>query len=352
MGIFRRATTDRHPWVRDPAPIDETFGDVIPTRFAAELRRGDWLSARFVAVELGDGDLRRAMTSRRFDGPPPVDTATRWVAEFPDDGLGHLVLGCALADLAWSGLDQRASDPLGHPTFRALLGRAERALWTAADLLPDAPEPWDALVWTGMGLRIPTSELALRHDEGRVRSPHDLALAETALHLLSHRWCGSTEQVFAFARELDATAPAASPVRSVLAGAHLELALDRHRRLPVKAAGALLRSEETRAELAAAAARSIHHPDFRADLDGLRAANTFLAAFALGGHDQELAAVLDIVRGRYSAHPFSRFGNPGQLCRQAELRVQGATPGAAGEILLSLPPAFTWEHTARAAWAA
>lgn len=334
------------PWVRDPAPIDETFGDVVPLQFAHELQRGDWRAARYVLTELGGGDLRRALTSRRLGGRAPVDAARSWVNSRPDDGIGHLVLGTALVDQAWEGLDATSIDPLGDPMFRSRLSAAETALWTAIEALPDAPEPWDALIWTGIGLRIPVPELALRYDQGHERSPFDSELTSTALQMLCAKWFGSHEQMFAYAREIVATAPDGSPALSVLPMAYIELALDRLRDLPIDEACAVLAGDAARDELREAAARSIHHPSFQQDAAGLRAANAFLVAFYEGGHDDDTHAVLDLLRGRYCARPFDYFGDPGRMCRKAEIQTAEATGqpvlAAAQTALLTEEPVFTW----------
>lgn len=334
--------------VREPVTIDETFGDVVPLRFAEELRRGDWRSGRYVINELGDGDLRRAVDSRRVPGPPPLEGVQAWATALPNDGLGQLMLGTALIDLAWTNLVRAAAVPLADAMFRDRLNQAEAALWRAVELLPNAAEPWDGLLWTGIGLELDATELSFRYDCGHERAPFDPDLTGTALQMLSPKWLGDNEAMFGFAREITEQAPVASAAHATLAMAYVEQVAELRQGHDPDRAAEILASSQAGRELRAAADRSIFSPTFVTNAAGLRAANAFMVAFFLGGHHQNTFAVLDMLKGRYCARPFAYFGDPARLCRLAEQETAKALGvpvlAAARSALLSDEPVFTWDR--------
>lgn len=310
------------PWVRDPAPIDDDFGDPGPFAYASALRAGDWKAARAALAGMTPASRGLALGSNHVQTDPPVDTAERWVAEAPDDGVGHLVLGALHIRWAWevrgSGYASTVRDD-AWDVFFARLQRAESELLTAARLMPTSVEPWNELIWSGIGLQIPLEELAARYDEGQKRDPFNGPLSFSALQMLCEKWHGSHEKMFAFARMVASEAPDGSPAIGVLPMAFLEYVLSRAREVPLDQACSEMSGPEVRRELLAAAERSIFHPSFVEDVNGLGTANAFMVAFYQGEHDHETQRVLDLLRGRYCSSPFDYFGDPGRMCRKAEI---------------------------------
>ena len=310
------------PWVKDPAPIDDDFGDPVPAAFEAALRAGDWPTAR--ATLLGASPVSRisAINADRFRADPPVAAAEQWVAGAPDDGWGHLALGSLLVNWAWEarggGYAEGVADD-AWTVFHERLQRAEASLWQAARSLPDEVDPWVDLIWSGIGLQVPLEELTTRYDEGQARQPFHPQLVSGTLQMLCDKWYGNHDQMFAFARMVAAEAPEGSAAIGAVPMAHIELAISRKRQMPLEEAVKSLSGPEVRDELRSAAQRSIFHPAFVPDAFGLAAANKFLVAYYQGDHDRDAQAVLDLLRGRYCSSPFSYFGDPGRMNRKAEI---------------------------------
>ena len=125
--------------------------------------------------------------------------------------------------------------------------------------------------------------------------------------------------MFAYARMVASEVPAGSPIISVVASAHIEDFVARQRDMDIEEAVKSLGGPEVGDELREAAERSICHPDFVEDDDGLMAANRFMVAFYGGNHYSDCHRVLTLLRGRYCSRPIAYLGNPGRMCRKVEI---------------------------------
>ena len=146
------------PWVKNPAPIDDDFGDPVPSAFVAALQGGDWAGARSTLLGASPVSRTSALGTDRFRSDPPVAAAEQWVAQVPDDGWGHLVLGALLVQWAWEARGGGYAERVGESAwdvFFERLRRAEESLWHAARSLPGEIDPWCHLIWSGIGLQVP-----------------------------------------------------------------------------------------------------------------------------------------------------------------------------------------------------
>ncbi len=310
------------PWVKNPAPIDDDFGDPVPSAFVAALQGGDWAGARSTLLGASPVSRTSALGTDRFRSDPPVAAAEQWVAQVPDDGWGHLVLGALLVQWAWEARGGGYAERVGESAwdvFFERLRRAEESLWHAARSLPGEIDPWCHLIWSGIGLQVPLEELTTRYDEGQRRQPFHPFLVMGTLQMLCAKWYGNHDQMFAFARMVAAEAPVGSAAIAAVPMAHIELVMARRREMSLEEACRSLAGPEVGGELRAAAERSIFHPSFVPDAFGLAAANKFLVAFYQGDHDADTQRVLDLLRGRYCSSPFDYFGDPGRMNRKAEI---------------------------------
>lgn len=330
MGFFKSKTQSRavaptQPvWDTNPAPVDDDFGDPGMRTFPAALRSGDWAAARNVLLGLPSVSRVYAIDASDFNSNPPVAVAERWVAEAPDDGWGHLVLGSLLVSAAWEARGGGNAATVGGndwDVFFTYLQRADPALWQAARLLPESPAPFTQLMSSGIGLQVPLEELTTRFDEGHRREHFHPPLVLRTLQMLCAKWHGSDEQMFAFARMVAAEADSGSGAIAALPMAHFEHLVQRATTdgLSTTEARKPLETIETRNELVAAAERSIYHADFVPDAFGLVAANKFLAAFYFGRHHQDTDRVLRLLAGRYGSSPFAYFGDVGRMARKCEV---------------------------------
>lgn len=310
------------PWVKNPAPIDDDFGDPGPAAVASALQSGDWRSARNTLLSLSPVSRSHALGSGHLRTDPPVAAAERWVAEAPDDGWGHLMLGSLLTYWAWEARGSGYVSTVGENAWEVFferLQRAEPVLWQASRLLPGEVDPWNQLIWSGIGLEIPLEELATRYDEGQRRVPFHSGLVNSTLQMLCAKWHGTTEQMFSYARMVVADAPLGSAAMGVLPMAYLEHLLELARDVSIDDACQSLFGREVREEVTAAAERSIFHPDFVPDAFGLAAANQFLVVGYHGEYDPLSQRVIDLLRGRYCNSPFDYFGDADRMSRKAEV---------------------------------
>jgi len=105
----------------------------------------------------------------------------------------------------------------------------------------------------------------------------------------------------------------------VVASAYIEDVVARQRETDIEEALMSLEGPEVGTELREAAERSIFHPDFVEDIDGLAAANRFMVAFYGGHHYADCHRVPMLLRGRYCSRPMAYLGNPGRMNRKAEI---------------------------------
>jgi hypothetical protein len=145
----------------------------VPSAFVAALQGGDRLGPAAPCWGV-TGVAHLGAEHDRFRSDPPVAAAEQWVAQVPDDGWGHLVLGALLVQWAWEARGGGYAERVGESAwdvFFERLRRAEESLWHAARSLPGEIDPWCHLIWSGIGLQVPLEELTTRYDEGQRRQP-------------------------------------------------------------------------------------------------------------------------------------------------------------------------------------
>jgi hypothetical protein len=141
-----------------------------------------------------------------------------WQAEAPDDGGAALVRAAAAIIRAW---DQRSSLRADHVTpeqfeaFHATLADATELIQRAVDLLPGDPEPWHLALVHARGLEAPREVwhqylVALRRADQWHHAGHC-----AAMELVTEKWFGSNEEMYAFAHEVAAASPEGSRLRTL-----------------------------------------------------------------------------------------------------------------------------------------
>ncbi|WP_204000336.1 hypothetical protein [Virgisporangium aurantiacum] len=238
----------------------EHYPDLAPLR--AAVRRSDW-----------------AAVSAHFGGfPARADrsTAVRVVAETAgserflqrvvdtqrDSSLARTLLGARFIVTAWDARGATRAKYVKGDQWRVFHDHLRRADGLLADAT--AIDPFNAAAWSE---RVTAARgLSLGQDEGRRRYERAAELCDAPygaqrqlLQTLCPKWGGSVDAVLAFARECAESAKPGELGAANVAAAHAEIALDdddagvaRHLTVP-----------QVREEVAAAAARSVLHPDFR-----------------------------------------------------------------------------------------
>jgi hypothetical protein len=185
----------------------------------------------------------------------------RWVDAFPTSAVPLSFRGRHHIVLAWRARGDDVADSVsrrGWTKFFEHLESAESDLQRACELDPTDPTPWTGRLITARGLELGTEELLRRWEEVERRSPELLPAASLVLQGLAEKWGGSHAQMFDFARSRSEAAPDGSPMHALVAMAHIERWLyydgfDDDE----EGADAYLRDPAVRAELRAAAERSV-----------------------------------------------------------------------------------------------
>jgi hypothetical protein len=149
---------------------------------------------------------------------------------------------------------------------------------------PDNITAWYSLLVTSRWLELGVDETRRRFTEVVSRHPGHLRAHQQLLQQLCLKWGGSHEAMYAFAREAVTRAPAGSPLGSLVAMAHLEYWLHAGtRRMEFFVDKRHFSTPDVRAELRAAADRSVRHPDYRRRPGWARVHNEFAMALTLAG---------------------------------------------------------------------
>jgi hypothetical protein len=298
MGLFdrfRRAVAYRP---------DPCVGDPEGRAFLAALVAGDLDRVRAaVAATATPARLEfLCEVAATADGRPAVLDA--WVEEEPDSARALLVRGVHGVGWAWEARGRATADRVTDDAFEAFFERlraAESDLLAAAQRDPSDGVAWSQLVTSGRGLQIPKAELLARHRNAVERAPTLLRVDLELVQGISAKWSGSDEEAVGFARDTTRGTPDGAPVHAVIPSAHTEswISDDRH-----------LRRGDVQDEIAAAAERSIWHPDWLDVPEHVVALNHFCLAFHLGGAAVAAERTARQIARRYTAAPWRYVGGP------------------------------------------
>ncbi|WP_354638445.1 hypothetical protein [Kitasatospora camelliae] len=288
-----------------------------------------------LAPELDDAETGRVLkqlTAPRVQGQLELsagvveqllrDAGTDW------DRRTHrlsVLAGAASPALAqvWRRQRPKDADPLVMQTF-VELAQARRTgggfedprvtierCHQAAELRPEDPTPWVALLSVLRTLRRPEGEVFPVCQEIGARDPWNRTAHLEMLRYLSPDECGSHTQVAEFVEAVRASAPAGSPV----AGLELTMLTDRHATTVaaggVNALGA--RQRWTRPDAAAALDRAIRtwpRPGFLQHAAALADLNLLAYALTQANRVHEAPAVFEMIGPVVTAWPWHLDGDP------------------------------------------
>ncbi len=204
-----------------------------------------------------------------------------------------------VADEAWGPFHQ------GLQTAEATFGEAAR-------VNPGSADPWIGLITAGLGLGRDLNVVLGHFNAAQARAPFRPDACHAALQALCDKWLGSHEEMFDFARWIDAEAPPASAARSVLPLAHLEYA--QREASETRTLSWYLSKPDVSKELRIAARRFLDASPAIAEIQHLSTLNHY--AMMLTPVDVETARLVEEcirrIAGRPTGGPWNRFGNPAQ----------------------------------------
>ncbi|GAA0411572.1 hypothetical protein GCM10010160_44820 [Acrocarpospora corrugata] len=140
--------------------------------------------------------------------------------------------------------------------------------------------------------------------------PHHEEGYRQMLQALCAKWMGGDEEMFTFAREAVAQAPAGSPLGMLIPTAHLEHVM-RHE----GDSDGYLARPDVLAELHAAADRSVRHPAFARRPGWPLAPNMFAFVFAMADQHAAAADQFQMIGDIVTDWPWTLFDEPGQTFR-------------------------------------
>jgi hypothetical protein len=280
--------------------IDETHRDPAARALRDALKARDWKSARDVFEPVADPDDRTYLMSIAAG----VDGVQEWVGEWqaaePGSTLPLLFKGCHGVFWAWEARGSAGSEHTKEEQFREFWRRLRIAENALDDVVARDPDDVTARAWlvtSARGRQVDATEARLRFDEVVKRHPGHVVAHEQMLQYLCAKWFGSEEQMFEFARSATAAAPPASLVPNILAAAHLE------KYLSVNSAEHM-ETDAVRAELLAAAEKSVLHPSFRPRFGWQSRGNTFAMALAWADLHDAAARVFDLLGDQPTEWPW------------------------------------------------
>ncbi|MGW9348631.1 hypothetical protein [Nocardiopsis flavescens] len=142
-----------------------------------------------------------------------------------DDPLLLLLGGTTRVKTAWEARGGGWASGVGKERFRRFFGLLEpaaRPLARAAELAPEDPRPWNSLQWYGLGMQLGREALDRIWLELCARDSWHHGGRSSRLQVLCHKWQGSHEEMFAFARENAARSAPGDACLGLLPEAHKE----------------------------------------------------------------------------------------------------------------------------------
>jgi hypothetical protein len=299
--------------------IDPAQGDPRARALITALKTADRETVREIFTAAIDPDDQALLMSVADDIPGVQDWIGQWIADEPESTLPVLIRGCHAVAWAWEARGARLARFTSKKSFQEFFRRlriAENCLDEVTKRNPDEVLAWTWLTTSARGRQISPGQAAARFHEVTKRAPFLLHAHEQRLQYLCRKWFGSHQEMFAFAREATASAPNGHPLPAVLASAHIEYWLD----LPAGQDDIYMTAPAVRADLIAAAEKSVLHPDFVRVPGWASRANTLAMALHMGHEWTYAARVFDVIGDNVTEWPWfyrTLLGSPARKFAQA-----------------------------------
>ncbi|MGC5021485.1 DUF4034 domain-containing protein [Micromonospora sp. DT47] len=307
--------------------MDPTQGDPTARALREAGERRDWRAVRDLLVPVTDPDDHAFYVSAVADVTGVQEWIGEWIDAEPRSTLPVLVRGAHAVYWAWEARGGGRASQTRQEQFKEFFRRlklAENCLDEVADRDPDDTTARTFLVTAARGRQVDRDEAQRRFDDVVARHPWHRIAHEQMLQYRCHKWFGSHEEMFDFARTAVAKAPAGSPLGQLVPAAHLERWLD----LPSGEDAAYLDDDAVRAELNAAADTSVRHPGYQARPGWATVHNSFAMAFAMSGDLRSAAGQFEVIGDLVTASPWQYLngrdpGAPFTAWRRKAMAAQG-----------------------------
>jgi hypothetical protein len=312
-------------------PVDNLLGDPDAHRFRSELAEGRWQEFHDFLQATPDWTHRGFYVGKLASISGRPEWLDEWVAARPGSSLPYLFRGTHAKNWAWQargGGRAKTVKEDAWPVFQARLVDADRDLARAAALDDRDPTPFAQAIWVAMGLSLGQAEIRRRFGEAERRDHLNGDANYSMVQALARKWFGSEREMFEFARSVSAQAPDGHRGHKMIALAHLEQWLDSPRG---DAQRSYFLAEPVKAEIRAAADRSIRSPRYAAGRFAPIDRNVFAMCFRLmRDYDAQLEQ-MRLIGPLITTHPWHYQGKPGQAYERARLlALQKTTESAQG----------------------
>ena len=295
---------------RSAVVIDPCLGDGTARRLDEAAGRGDWSAVSATLTPVVDQDLRAFYVGVLAGRSGPQPWIGKWLAAEPASALPHLVKGAHAVQWAWEARGSGSASTVSEEQSAAFLHRlevAEDSLDEAVSRDPADATAWAELISTALGRRLGADEAERRFKEVVARDRWHRAAHARMLQQKCAKWGGSDDLALAFARDTVDLMPAGCSLGSMVAVAHFEAAL--------QADGSpedYLARPQVRAEVHAAADKSVRHPDFRRIPGHQTADGWFALVFHLAGDHEAAAERFDAIGDRPTELPWGYYRDAGR----------------------------------------
>ncbi|MFJ6849386.1 hypothetical protein ACIQM3_02435 [Streptomyces sp. NPDC091271] len=141
-----------------------------------------------------------------------------WLEASPEDPDAVLVKADQYICQAWqirTGARAKHVEADQFRAFHAVLRDSVPVISAAAELNPDDPVPWRVALTQARGIQAPRDVFDTYLAEANARDPHHEGCHIQALQYLCDKWCGSHEEMFAFAEQAADQAPPGSRLHAL-----------------------------------------------------------------------------------------------------------------------------------------
>jgi hypothetical protein len=246
------------------------------------------------------------------------------ILDDPSDVGAKALRACRRITLGWEARTHLMAEHVSEKQFKAFrvhLLAAEAELIELCAIVPWMALPWHLRLLTARGLSLGQSETRRRYDRLAANQPHHYSAQSAMLQMLCPKWGGTWEDTFGFARSASASAPEGSACHGLVADAHFE----RWAASEAKGRAAYVAEPTIRAEISAAAQRSVWHPAFAEKMHRINLHSLFAVLFSEAGDQNEARRHFEAL-GNYADE--NRFGYFGDAAK--DFRKRRATAMAKG----------------------
>jgi hypothetical protein len=305
------------------------LGDRAAHYFRRELDEGRWQEYHDFLVALPDTRHRDFYLQNLIPKGGPRPWVGEWAAARPESALPLIFRGRGKTTWAWEARGNGRAKTVKEdawPVFHQRLVDADRDLARAAAIDATNPLPHAHSIWVAMGLSLGQVEVQRRYAEVERREKLNGAAGVAMVQATARKWGGSHEGMFEFARSVSARAQEGHSAHKLVALAHIERWLD----LPKEQRPTYFHNEAVKAEIRAAADRSVRSPLYAYGLFEPLDRNPFTMCFYLMRDYEEQLEQMRLIGPHITGSPWGYLGKAGRAYERARQEALEATGRSAG----------------------